>query len=347
MAASVVRLQRSVMRPRELCIYCGHLRPPETPGVACARCGRTAEDVRWWPRHSGRGSLSRGVIFVVLTIAMLGVVASAVALVESAPLITYAWITLAALLIASPLLRALTLKSHGTWCFASKSGDHIGLAMWDGARLMWAYGVEVRSPRVEVPEYAREITASTARAAGVRALGPGVCLAMKLDAEDYDDRFNERALAPMIAAALVGMAARENLSLWWQRGWNRSFVTGAEPAAYRRLVLASGVAPTEAQRFERSLLEVVTEAEAKQSATWRATERDEAHYRAQAQSPEVRFCALDDLASSLSSSSLRDRIDESQGADASSAERAALAFRAFAASHPEVVERLVDTFIDA
>lgn len=347
MAASVVRLERPAMKPRELCIYCGNTRPADAPLVACARCGRTAEGVRWWPSAAGSRDLSRGVLFVVLTVATLGFVASMVAQVESAPLMTYAWVTIATLLITSPLVRALTRKSHGTWCFASRDGDHIGLAMWDGARLMWAWGVEAGGPRVAVPEYAREITASTARAAGVRALGPGVCLAMKLDAADYDDRFSERALAPLIAAALVGMAARENCSLWWQHGWSRSFVSSAEPSPHRRLVLASGVAPTEAQRFERRLLELVSDAEAKQAARWRPTERDEAHYRAQAQAPEVRFCALDDLAASLSSSALRDRMSEVDDADASAAERAAMAFRAFAASHPEVVERLVDTFIDA
>lgn len=336
------------MIPEGLCIYCGHARAPSRPQAPCEGCGRTAEGVRWWQVTRGaRGTPAA--ITAALTALLAAVFATATLRAASEPLASYVVVAIVTLLVASPLMRSLFRRGYGTWYFATREGAHIGSATWDGAQLFWAYGLQVEGPRVEVPEYARTITAAAARAAGVRSLGPGVCLALEIDEAEYDDMFLERALAPTLAAALVGMAARESCAMRWQQGWRFSYFGTPKVAPFQRMALTSSAAPAETHRFERELLALIAEIEGANAALWapRAAGASDAHYRAQARAATARYCTLDDLASELiERPPLRDELTASVVPDPSQASDAALAFRAFAASQPEVVEHLVDAFTE-
>ena len=333
------------MTPEGLCIYCGHARPPSRPQAPCAGCCRSAEGVRWWQVRRG-GRSATPVALAVLLVAL----SSATALrAASDAVASYVVLTLVTLLVASPLVRGLFRRGYGTWYFAAPDGAHIGSATWDGAQLFWAYGLHIEGPSVEVPEYARAITAAAVRAAGVRALGPGVCLALEIDEAEYDGLFFEGALAPTVAAALVGLGARGSCALRWQRGWRFSHFASPRVAPLQRLSLTASAAPAEAGPFERELLALIAEVEGANAALWapRAEPQRDAHYRAQALGPAPRYCTLDDLASELSERPpRRDELIASVVPDPSQASDAALAFRAFAASQPEVVEHLVDAFTE-
>ncbi len=328
------------MVPKGLCIYCGHGRAPDDASAACPHCGHTAEGVRWWPLAAGGRSPSGVVLGALFALVLGGFVASTAAHLEAA---SYAVAAAVSALVSWPLLRALFRREPGTWAFATLDGERIGTAAWDGARLFWAWGVRARGAAVDVPDYARAITASAARAAGVRSLGPGVCLALKIDEREYDELFPERSMAPVIAAALAGMAAREGCALHWQHGWRYARFAATPLAPFQRMVITSGAAPSEGAWLERRLLSVIAKAEGASAAAWRVRgEGDEAHYRAQGAAPAARFCALDDLARDLAASpAFRDECVAHVEPDAARAGEAAMAFRAFAAANPEVVEHLL------
>lgn len=337
------------MRPPSLCIYCGHERPRDDASARCARCGHTADDVRWWLREGGGRDPSGVVLGALLAVVVGGFLASLCVRASLDPLTTGFMASLATLLIV-PVLRTLLRRASTTWSCATLDGERIGEAVCEGATLRWAFAVRVRDRAVTVPDYARIIDASTARAAGVRALGPGVCLALRIDEGAYDDQFPERALAPVITAAVVGLAARDGCALAWQRGWSRSQLA-VTVMPYQRLVLTASAASGESRWFERRVLSAIERAEAENVAAWTVPEsvtRGDAHYRAPAASALPRFCSLDDLARALfEDPSLREDFDANVEPAPEHADASAMAFRAFASAEPEVVQHLIDTFVDA
>ncbi len=337
------------MRPPLLCIYCGHERTGDDPSVRCARCGHAADGVRWWLREGGGRDPSGVVLGALLAVVLGGFLASVCVRAAFDPLTTGFVAGVAALLLA-PVLRALLRRAPTAWSFATLDGERIGEAICEGAALRWAFGVRVRDRGVDVPAYAAVIDASTARAAGVRALGPGVCLALRIDEGAYDDQFPERALSPIVTAAVVGIAARGGCSLAWQRGWSRSALGASPVSAYQRLVLTASAAPGESRWLERRLLSAIERAEAENVAAWTIPEsvtRGDAHYRAPATVALPRFCSLDDLARELfEDAPLREDFDANVAPDDARADEAAIAFRAFTGAEPEVVQQLIDTVVD-
>ncbi len=337
------------MQPPALCLYCGHERLRDDASARCARCGHTADNVRWWLRERGGRDPSGVVLGGLFTLVIGGFLASVCVRASLDPLTT-GFVTSLAVLLIVPVLRTLLRRGSTTWSCATLDGERIGEAIFEGATLRWAYGVRVRDRAVVGPDYARIIDASTARAAGVRALGPGVCLALRIDEGAYDDQFPERALAPVITAAVVGLAARDGCSLAWQRGWSRSQLA-ATVTPYQRLVLSASAASGESRWFERRVLSAIERAEGENVASWTVPEsvtRGDAHYRAPAASALPRFCSLDDLARELfEDPSLREDFDANVKPESEHADESAMAFRAFAGAEPEVVQHLIDAFVDA
>lgn len=329
------------MLPGCLCIYCGHERRGGAPEAACAGCGRSAEGVRWWLHRASAVSAVDRAMTLLLLAAVCAFSALAVALVaglRSPDAIVV--LGVAALATFAAGARRVLRHVDGVWRFEAPGAG--APPAWSGEAyvrsgvLIEASALRGAGDPVDVPSYAAAITSTGARAAPSASLGPAIQLAFeRRDAGD-------RALLPVLAATLVGMAARGACSLQRRPGWSRSRASSSPARAHARLVVTLGAAAAESLWLERAVLDAASRA-SRSTPEGAAAGAPPEHYRMSAAVAAPRGCTLDALMAQLCRPGEADdavlaRVEAGPGKAAASAE----AFRAFAAAQPGVVQLLLE-----